>query len=607
MRRRRPGWLALLVAFATFAPFVPFVPFAPGAANAQDDDDDDAGDGDRAAAAVEGRVLVPLSARWDVRAAVVPRLTAQLGPSLLGALDQARGGAVAPGVFGAPPAELPPVTWPFAVPDPIRGAAPIGAGDCACKTVVAQLAPDQRVAALWAVTHFALGADPSDAAMRVLELRVRYRDGLALWLNGVPIVRRELPVQGDPLALATRRHGPEWESFFVPVVPGLLRAGDNVLAVEVRPAAHGVAPRLELELAGRPSGRVVRGPMVQRVGAAHATLVVETDLPTRATVAWGPTAALGTVVADHRLTRRHELELADLPVDAAVHYQVAIDGVPAAAAQFATAPTTGEIIRVGVYGDVRGGHRVHAAIVAQLLDEAPDLVLASGDLVLHGADEADWQQFFAVTAPLLATIPFYASVGNHDLGRAGDLARRFTDLFALPPGPADRPAGDAWYSFDVADVHVVMLDSNAYDDALQRAWLERDLTAAARARAILVVVHDGPFARGSHGGNQLAVRDFVPILARHRVTLVISGHDHLYQRGRHDGVDYLVSGGGGAPLYRLRCGVAGRPRCAHPDGMQHGAREHHYVVLTIYPRFVEVCPKLVDGTPLEPCYHLPTR
>ncbi len=568
------------------------------AAAGPDDDDDAAGDGGRAASAAAGRVLVAQDATWEVRSVVTAALTAQLGPTLLGELDHARGGAAAPLVFGAPPAELPPAAWPFAVPDPIRGVAPLGAAD---------LAPGQRVAALWAITRFTLGADPTDAAMRVLEVRVRYRDGVALWLNGVPIARRELPTRGAPLALATRIHGPEWESFFVPVVPGLLRAGDNVLAVHARPAGHRDAPRLEVEVAGRPSGRVVRGPMVQRVGADRATIVVETDLPTRAQLAWGSTASLGTLVDGAGLARRHELVLTALPADAAVHYQIAIDGVVAAAAQFSTAPGPGAVLRIGVYGDVRGGHRVHAALVQRLLDESPDLVLVSGDLVQHGGDEADWQQFFAVTAPLLAVIPYYSAVGNHDLGRAGDLARRFTDLFALPPGPADRPAGGAWYSFDVADVHVVMLDSNAYDDATQRAWLDTDLTAAASARAILVVVHDGPYARGTHGGNQTAVRDVVPILARHRVTLVISGHDHLYQRGRQDGIDYLVSGGGGAPLYRVTCGVAGRPRCQHDDGMRHVAREHHYVMLTIYPRFVELCAKLIDGSPLEPCQRLATR
>jgi hypothetical protein len=576
------------------------VAIAASARAGDDDDDLAAGDGTRSAAPIAGAVLVARDATWQVQWATAPALTVAFGPSALAALDRVRGGPAAPPLWG-PSDAGPPVGWPFAVDGDVGGRLAIDGG------VLPRPAPDGRIAAAWAVTRFTLDAGAADTrALRVLELRVRYRDGLAAWLNGVPIARRELTAAAPALAIATRPHGPEWESFFVPVAPGLLHAGTNVLAIEARPAAHGAAPALEVELAGRPQARVVRGPMVQRVGADRATIVLETDLPTVATVAWGQ-AALDHALPATAAARRHELALTGLPADALVRYQVTVDGAPIAAAAFATTPAAGEVVRIGVYGDVRGGHRVHAQLVERLVAEAPDLVVASGDLVLRGTDDADWQQFFAVTAPLLATVPYYPAVGNHDLGRTGDLARRVTDQFALPPGPADRPPGAGWYSFDVADVHLVMLDSNAYDDARQRAWLEADLRAADAARAIVVVTHDGPYARGTHGGNQQAVRDYVPILVRHRATLVISGHDHIYQRGAQDGLPYLVSGGGGAPLYRLRCGVRGRPRCARPDGMVAGMAEHHYAIVSVYPAHVEVCPRRVDGAPLEPCWRLPTR
>ena len=97
---------------------------ARAAAAQEEEDDDGDGDGGRAAAAVTGRVLVGPDARWDSRAAVVPALTAQLGPSLLSALDQARGGPAAPSVFGAAPGDLPP-------PTPLPSAATAGRCNCA--------------------------------------------------------------------------------------------------------------------------------------------------------------------------------------------------------------------------------------------------------------------------------------------------------------------------------------------------------------------------------------------------------------------------------------------------------------------------------------------
>ncbi len=581
---------------------------AAAVAVAQPTDDDDAEPAASSGAAVPGGVvLLARDAPLVYRYAEAPALTASIGQVILGELDHARGGAPPPTLTGDDPS-LPPVGWPLAL-DGARGAGPFGAGDnCGCTTRLGELPEGRRVAALYAMGSFA-----ADRALRVLEIRARYRDGLALWINGVPIARRNLAATGPTLRLAERLHGPEWETFFVPITPGLLRAGDNILAVVVHPHGGSRAPFLELEVIGRRETRIVRGPMVQRIGATTATIVVETDLPARVTLAWGPTAALGTAAAAtaHAGDRRHVFELAGLPPDAAVHYQVSVDGVAGPALRFATPPGPGEVLRFAVYGDVRGGHVTHSKVIAALAAEAPDLVLASGDLVLRGTDEADWQQFFAVAGPMLATTPFFSCVGNHDVGRAGDLSRRFTEIFALPPASPDRPAGAGWYSFDVADLHFVMLDSNAYSDSAQRAWLEADLAAARKrgVRAIFGVTHDGPYSRGTHGGNKTAVRDYVPILTRHEVTLLFSGHDHIYQRGRMDDLDYIVTGGGGAPLYRLTCGVPGRPACKTDDGMLHAAKEHHYVMVTVYPTHVETCARFLDRTPLEPCvtYKLPPR
>jgi 3',5'-cyclic AMP phosphodiesterase CpdA len=154
-----------------------------------------------------------------------------------------------------------------------------------------------------------------------------------------------------------------------------------------------------------------------------------------------------------------------------------------------------------------------------------------------------------------------------------------------------------------------MLDANAYEHEGQRAWLEADLAAAraAGARALFAVTHDGPYARALHGGNRYAAEHYVPVLARYGVTLLFSGHDHYYQRGRAGGIDYIVSGGGGAPLYRPRCGVRGKRRCKVDDGMLHAAVEHHYVMVTVSGRQVTACPKRLDGSPIEPCAVLTAR
>ncbi|MBT8492725.1 MAG: hypothetical protein KJO07_06665, partial [Deltaproteobacteria bacterium] len=120
-------------------------------------------------------------------------------------------------------------------------------------------------------------------------------------------------------------------------------------------------------------------------------------------------------------------------------------------------------------------------------------------------------------------------------------------------------------------------------------------------RAIFAAVHDGPYSRGLHRGNRYAQANYVPLLQKHRVELLFAGHDHLYQRGQVGGLRYVVSGGGGAPLYSVRCGGKRQKRCRTADGMEHVDSTHHYLLVTVRKRTVELCPKRPDGTAVEKC------
>lgn len=558
-----------------------------------------------------GTVLIPAGSELGYAVVRAPLPAQGLGAIAVAAGDRAAGVArtdVAP-VVGAAPAGMPPATWPRALDGQV-GATPFGVSDgrrsCRCKTSLGDTSVE-RIAVVYAARRFDVGADPN--TIKLLRLRARYGDGLVAYINGREVARRNVAAGGPIMALAERPHGPEWETFYIPVTAGLLVRGANLLAVEVRPSGASLGPELDLELSAGERARRVRGPMVQRIGATEATLVFDTDLPATGVVEYGPTAALGqrAVSAGGGLAVHHEVVLRGLAAGGPVHYRVIAGGDVTEPAMFHTAPAPGEPLRFAVYGDMRGGHRVHGEIVESIVRDAPALVLVTGDLVLRGTDEGDWQRFFGVAADLLARVPYYPVAGNHDLGRSGDEQRRVGEIFALPPGPAGRPSWGHWYSFEVAGVHFVMLDSNAYEHADQHQWLGQDLAMARRrgVRAIFAAVHDGPYSRGSHGGSQLARDIYAPILAKHGVTMLFSGHDHLYQRGKHGGLRYVVSGGGGAPLYSIKCGVKGRRRCKVSDGAEKVLKEHHYLMLEVDSKRVTVCAKRPDGTPLEACHSYP--
>lgn len=399
--------------------------------------------------AVPGSVqLVRADAAWRYQLVTAPPLAQQIGALAVSGLDVATGRAQAPlAVLGdAQPA---PAAWPYDVDKATGG-----------KGKLAPTAADARIAALYAVTTFALSADHQ--GLRVVEIRLRYQDGCAVWLNGIEVARMGLDPAGTANTLATRTHGSEWETFYVPVSPGLLRLGDNVLAVEVHPSGRHESPELTADVIGRRDLGVLRGPVISDIGPTSATISVETDSTLDATIEWGTGDAL-----DHNLTstpgRIHRFTLDSLPANTKISYRVRAGATQTEAFAFHTAPKPGELVRIGIYGDVRGGHDTHRKLVEQMLGEGLDFVAVTGDMVARGSDDGDWQKFFAVTRELLATVRYVPAMGNHDLGWGhGD-----PEVFGLPTGPANRPEHTYWYSLDVADIHLVFLDSNAYEDKAQ--------------------------------------------------------------------------------------------------------------------------------------------
>jgi 3',5'-cyclic AMP phosphodiesterase CpdA len=94
------------------------------------------------------------------------------------------------------------------------------------------------------------------------------------------------------------------------------------------------------------------------------------------------------------------------------------------------------------------------------------------------------------------------------------------------------------------DVMIVGLDSNLAEDPDQIAFLEQTL-ATTTAPWRIVAVHHPPYSAGYQGSNMTVRRIYQPIFERYGVQLVLSGHDHDYQRSVPiNGVTYVVSGAG---------------------------------------------------------------
>ncbi|MFO0624971.1 MAG: metallophosphoesterase [Polyangiales bacterium] len=337
-----------------------------------------------------------------------------------------------------------------------------------------------------------------------------------------------------------------------------------------------------------------KGPWVMDPQAGSVVVLAERASPGGLRVTATPVDADAgpAVTAESARGTLHELRLTGLRDGARYRYTVEGDGVAPAQGSFSTLPRTPVPFRFVIYGDTRSSETHHRAAVAAARREGPDFVVHTGDLVEDGRELALWQEFFAIEAPLLRETIFVPVIGNHEIVRPGSPGienyRRYVHV------SADGPSPELDYTFRYGNTRFVL--ANAYDDwdGEARAWLDRELS---RARAegpddwLFVVMHWGPRSSGPHGDNPFLAESGVnALLRRHRVDLVIAGHDHLYERGDHDRVRYMVSGGGGAPLYRRR---------SARDGVIAYASAHHIVRVDVERAKVTFTAVGPDGVPID--------
>lgn len=200
---------------------------------------------------------------------------------------------------------------------------------------------------------------------------------------------------------------------------------------------------------------------------------------------------------------------------------------------------TKPLLHIAVAGDTgdAGRHLDRTGAVTAQLDEVMpfDVLLLLGDLVYPSGDPARLQALvFDPFAPVLdGGADLLAVLGNHDVKRG-----RGDDIVAALGQPG------RYWARTYGDVLIVGIDTNRLTDPEQLAFVEETL-AASSAQWTIVAMHHPPYSAGYQGSNMTARSTFSPLFARYGVDLVLSGHDHDYQRSNViDGVTYVVSGAG---------------------------------------------------------------
>jgi hypothetical protein len=218
------------------------------------------------------------------------------------------------------------------------------------------------------------------------------------------------------------------------------------------------------------------------------------------------------------------------------------------------ATAAGEVIAGFVaFGDFGGGdaqYDVARAMERWVADgHRVDALVTTGDNVYDSGEPEKFRaQLDEPYRELRRGRPMWVTLGNHDV-RAGHGAAQLRHL-GLPDLP---------YAKELPGVQLLFVDANRPDQA-QADWLDARLREPG-PRFRVVVFHQPAWSCSNHDSDEEVGRFWVPVFERHRVALVLNGHDHNYQRFVSDaGVTYVVTGGGGKGLYRLDRCPEGTPR-----------------------------------------------
>ncbi|WP_219721950.1 chitosanase [Microbacterium aurantiacum] len=161
------------------------------------------------------------------------------------------------------------------------------------------------------------------------------------------------------------------------------------------------------------------------------------------------------------------------------------------------------------------------------------------------------------------------------------------------------PQGKMYYSYDYGNWHFIALDSNNVDDQAQRDWLAADLASNTK-QCVAAYMHHPGFSSGSHG-NEPVAQPFWKMLANANVEIVLSGHDHDYERfaamnasgaASSAGTVQIVSGLGG---HEMRDFSNTKPNSVKRINTAYGVSQLDFTDTTVTHKFVDIGGTVLDS------------
>lgn len=332
---------------------------------------------------------------------------------------------------------------------------------------------------------------------------------------------------------------------------------------------------------------LTRGPYLQNLKPDSVIIVWRTDEAADGEVHFGLTPACEQIATETTTVLQHAVTLTGLEPAKEYFYNVKSGGqVLAENLTFRSGKDASfNSFTFVAMGDHRSQPVPHTAVAQRIKAIDPEIIIETGDLTADGDIYHLWDtEFFTPEKDVLPRSCLFPAIGNHEHSMSN-----YLDIFYLP---TESSGTERYYSFDYANAHFIMLDTtiNFLPGSAEHNWLKSDLEANRLKKWIFAVCHYPPYSSCAVRGSDLNVRGaFSTLFEQYGVDIVFSGHNHGYERSWVNSVYYIVTAGGGAPLY--------------PNGYnfwtQFSASEYHCCKITIRDDILEGEAILPDGTVLD--------
>ncbi|MFT7621651.1 MAG: putative MPP superfamily phosphohydrolase [Myxococcota bacterium] len=225
-------------------------------------------------------------------------------------------------------------------------------------------------------------------------------------------------------------------------------------------------------------------------------------------------------------------------------------------------------LRILAFGDSGSGSDDQKGVRDAFMAHDFDIFLHMGDMAYGSGTFTEFEaHFFDIYKDLLHKAPTWPTMGNHEYKT--NAGQPYLDVYYLPEQAQREEEQERYYSFDYGDVHMVSVETNdapliiagLYElsgEPSMLSWLRADLAASDKPWKI-AFFHHPPYSSSERDPNHVVRENVLPILEEGGVDLVLSGHDHHYERtvpmwqgeasapGKK-GLTYIVAGAGGAGL-----------------------------------------------------------